>query len=100
MKVIGLDPGINKVGYGVIEENFKVLETGVFIPSLKLNYEGKIEFLLKNIEVLIEKFLPEFISVEEIYVAKNIRVALRIGILIGGIIGLSISRNIRFLLIS
>ncbi|HOK56130.1 MAG TPA: crossover junction endodeoxyribonuclease RuvC [bacterium] len=99
MRVIGIDPGINKVGYGVIDENLKVIDSGVFIPSLKLKFENKIEFLLENIETLIEKFLPEFISIEEIYVAKNARIALKIGIFIGGIIGLSISKDIKFLLI-
>jgi crossover junction endodeoxyribonuclease RuvC len=99
LKVIGIDPGITKVGYGIIEEDLKVIETGIFIPSKKLNFEGKIGFLLKNIEILIEKFNPEIISIEEIYVAKNTQIALKIGIFTGGIIGLSVLKNIKFILI-
>jgi crossover junction endodeoxyribonuclease RuvC len=99
LRVIGIDPGINKVGYGVIEENLEVVESGIFITSSKLNFENKIEFLLKNIEILIKKFSPDIISIEEIYVAKNTQVALKMGIFIGGLIGLSILRNIKFLLI-
>ncbi|MFN4227416.1 MAG: crossover junction endodeoxyribonuclease RuvC [Candidatus Ratteibacteria bacterium] len=99
MKIIGIDPGINKLGYSVIKENLNIVESGVFIPTLKLNYESKIDYLIKNFEKLIGKFSPDLISIEEIYVAKNVQIALKIGILIGGIIGLCITRNIKFVLI-
>ncbi|MCM8785282.1 MAG: crossover junction endodeoxyribonuclease RuvC [Candidatus Omnitrophica bacterium] len=99
MKIIGIDPGIKKLGYSVIREDLNLLESGVFIPSLKLNYESKIEYLLKNFERLVKSFSPDLISIEEIYVAKNVQIALKIGILIGGIIGLCITNNIKFILI-
>ncbi|MCM8811065.1 MAG: crossover junction endodeoxyribonuclease RuvC [Candidatus Omnitrophica bacterium] len=99
MRIIGLDPGINKLGYSVIEENLNVLKSGVFVPSLKLNFESKIKYLLENFESLLKNFSPDLISIEEIYVAKNIQIALKIGILIGGIIGICITRNIKFVLI-
>ncbi|MCS7181490.1 MAG: crossover junction endodeoxyribonuclease RuvC [bacterium] len=99
MKIIGIDPGINKAGYGVLNENLKVLESGIFKSPLKLSFENKIKYLLQNFETLIENFSPDYISIEEIYVAKNVQVALKIGILIGGIIGISISRNVKFFLI-
>ena len=99
MKVIGIDPGINKLGYGVIKENLNVLECGIILPSGK-SYVEKIEYLLKFIDSIINKFNPDYVSIEEIYVAKNIRVALKIGILIGGIIWIGISNNKEFFLIS
>ena len=98
MKVIGIDPGINKLGYGVIEEGLKIVECGLISPPKEF-YEKKIEYLVRNVLVLINKYNPDFISIEEIYVAKNVRVALKIGILIGGIIGISILENRKFLLI-
>lgn len=99
MKIIGIDPGINKAGYGVLDENLKVLESGIFISPLKFSFEEKIKCLLKNFEILIKNFSPDYVSIEEIYVAKNVQIALKIGILIGGIIGISLSRNVRFVLI-
>ncbi|MCM8804176.1 MAG: crossover junction endodeoxyribonuclease RuvC [Candidatus Omnitrophica bacterium] len=99
MRGIGIDPGINKLGYGIIEENFKVIDVGTIYPPFKLNYEDKIKYILKNYELLIEKYNPDFVSIEEIYVAKNVQIALKIGIIIGGIICKSISYNIKFYLI-
>jgi len=99
LKIIGIDPGINKLGYGVIEEDFKILECGIIKPSLKLNYEDKIKFLLQNFSSLVDKYSPDFVSIEEIYVAKNVQIALKIGILIGGIIWIALSNNKKFFLI-
>lgn len=99
MKIIGIDPGINKFGYGIIEDNFRVLEIGVISPSKKLSYEEKVAYLLQNYRKIIEKYSPEFVSIEEIYVGKNVQIALKIGILIGGIVGISLSNRIKFLII-
>ncbi|MGC8976424.1 MAG: crossover junction endodeoxyribonuclease RuvC [Candidatus Ratteibacteria bacterium] len=99
MKIIGIDPGINKLGYGIINGNIKIIESGTILPPKKLNYENKIKYLLENFENLIEKYNPDFVSIEEIYVAKNVQIALKIGILIGGIICSSITKNIKFSLI-
>ncbi|MCM8818006.1 MAG: crossover junction endodeoxyribonuclease RuvC [Candidatus Omnitrophica bacterium] len=98
MKIIGIDPGINKLGYGVIED-LKVLECGIIKPSSKLSFEGKVEYILKNFKEFIAKYNPDILSIEEIYVAKNVQIALKIGILIGGIIWTSLSNNIKFFLI-
>lgn len=98
MRIIGIDPGINKLGYSVIE-NFRVINCGIIKPSLKLTFEGKVEYILKNLKELFEKYNPDFLSIEEIYVAKNVQIALKIGILIGGIIWASLSNNIKFFLI-
>ena len=98
MRVIGIDPGINKLSYGVINENLSVLEYGLILPPFK-SYEKKIEYLLKNVESVINRFNPDCVSIEEIYVAKNVQVALKIGILIGGIIWIAISNNKDFFLI-
>lgn len=99
MRIIGIDPGINKLGYGIIEDDFKVIEVGTILPPLKLSYESKIEYILKNFKLLVEKYTPDFVSIEEIYVAKNVQIALKIGILIGGIIWISIFHNVKFSLI-
>ncbi|MCM8772067.1 MAG: crossover junction endodeoxyribonuclease RuvC [Candidatus Omnitrophica bacterium] len=96
--MIGIDPGINKLGYSVIE-NFKILECGILKPPSKLTFEEKIEFILKNFKKILEKYLPDIVSIEEVYVAKNVKTALNMGILVGGIISVILSYNIKFFLI-
>jgi len=98
LKVIGFDPGINKLGYGIVNENLNLLECGVVLPPFK-SYEKKVNYLLKNVESIINKFKPDFVSIEEIYVAKNVQIALKIGILIGGIIHMAVSDKKEFFLI-
>jgi len=98
LKVIGIDPGINKLGYGVVNEDLNILECGLILPPPK-SYEKKIEYLIRNVESIINKFKPDYVSIEEIYVAKNVRIALKIGILIGGIIWLALSNDKEFFLI-
>ncbi len=102
MIILGIDPAVNKLGYGVITEErglLKVLGHGRITPQPDLDFQAKLELLSAKIEEVVDTFSPEAIAIEEIYVAKNARVALRIGQVIGLVLGLAIQRKMRFALI-
>lgn len=100
MKILGIDPGINKLGFGIVEDiNFRIIDVGVINLPLKIEFEKKIENIIQKFESIINKNRPDMIAIEEVYVAKNVQIALKIGILTGGIIWSSISKKIKFILI-
>ncbi len=71
MRVIGIDPGLNELGYAVVEkaENFfKVLSLG----SIKqLNFESPLSLKLSSLFLRLEKLLknhnPQLLAVEEVF---------------------------------
>lgn len=100
--ILGIDPGVNRLGYGVISEEkglLKVKDCGLISPRRELAFQKKLAYLSARLEEVIEQNHPEVIAIEEIYVAKNARVALRIGQVIGLVVGLGLKKQIDFVLI-
>ncbi|MCM8760238.1 MAG: crossover junction endodeoxyribonuclease RuvC [Candidatus Omnitrophica bacterium] len=102
-RILGVDPAINRVGYGLIEIRDRtvcVLSTGVISSIVSASYQQKVINLTEKFDKILDKFLPDIVVVEEIYVGKNARIALKIGQITGLLIGASIKRSIPFHLIS
>ncbi len=83
MRVIGIDPGTNVTGYGIIEKarsgTFKYIGGG----EIKLRKgEPLSERLLKiseKLESVMAEFRPMHCAVEEVFFAKNVKSALTLG---------------------
>jgi len=102
LTVLGIDPGVNKLGYGTIEKKgglFKVIDFGHISPPGKFSFEEKLNYIHNKLENIFDKYNPDVVVIEEIYLAKNIQIALKIGQVIGLAIGLGLKRNIKFELI-
>ncbi len=81
MRVLGIDPGTAKLGYGVIEgkEEFRLVNLGVLSLSCHLPLAQRINLLyLKMLEVGRE-FYPDEVAIEEPFFSQNARSALTIG---------------------
>ncbi|MCM8769485.1 MAG: crossover junction endodeoxyribonuclease RuvC [Candidatus Omnitrophica bacterium] len=102
MVILGIDPAVNSLGFGVVEENrgiLKVLKSGCLRPGVKKSFTEKFAFLTREINNLIEQVQPDKIAIEEIYLGENVRVALKIGQIIGMVMGLALRRDIPWVLI-
>ncbi|MCL5408475.1 MAG: crossover junction endodeoxyribonuclease RuvC [Candidatus Omnitrophica bacterium] len=103
MIILGIDPGLNHFGFGIIEyKKNKIIpiEYGQQNISRKYRLEDKLKFIEKNISLIIDKYNPDVVAVEKIYVAKNPQIALDIGIVSGIILGISLKKNKDIFLIS
>ena len=82
MIILGVDPGIGRCGWGVIEvEGGKLKAEGYDCIETVLN--GKIEERLliinKELERLIKKYKPDVVSIEELFFGANSKTALTVG---------------------
>ncbi|MDE3178329.1 MAG: crossover junction endodeoxyribonuclease RuvC [Acidobacteriota bacterium] len=69
---MGIDPGLNITGYGLIElrsRGAELAEAGVIrLPrSSKSNLPGRLEALFKELQSLLEEFGPQMMCLEEVY---------------------------------
>lgn len=82
MKIVGIDPGIGRVGWGIIEESKGKL-TCIKFDCFETQSNTKIEErLLKINKFLSQLFLdysPDAVAVEELFFAANARTALTVG---------------------
>ena len=82
MIVLGIDPGTIVTGYGVIEkqgDRLRHLDNGGIFPPKKDSLPLRVHFIFEHIEKLIEKFSPEAVAIEDIFVAKNVASSLKLG---------------------
>ncbi|MFB3920344.1 MAG: crossover junction endodeoxyribonuclease RuvC [Terriglobia bacterium] len=71
-RVIGIDPGLNVTGYGVVEwraGEVKLLEAGVIrLPrSSGSNLPARLQSLFSEIREVMEEFRPQTMCLEEVY---------------------------------
>lgn len=77
MKILGIDPGTARIGYGLISDHpLKLLDYGVIEIKDKTN--RKFLILSEKLGELINKFKPDAASVEKIYFAKNQKTAIEV----------------------
>ena len=70
MKILGIDPGLQATGYGLIEyENKKIrlLETGTIEPKPKDLLQNKLNRIYKALDTLITQFQPQVMVLEKLY---------------------------------
>lgn len=70
MKILGIDPGLNVTGYGLIEfenSHLKLLEAGVIRPEIKDSLEAKIHTIFAHLNDIITDFRPDNMVLENLY---------------------------------
>jgi crossover junction endodeoxyribonuclease RuvC len=81
IRVLGLDPGIAMMGYGVIEDNngnLTAIEYGGLSTPAKQATSQRLRTLYEGIIAIIERHNPKEVAVE-LFVARNLRTALMVG---------------------
>ena len=68
MRVLGIDPGLNTTGYGVIEDDgFKLVEAGVIRTKANTPIQTRIKKIFDKISDIIEEHRPAVLVLEKIY---------------------------------
>ena len=82
MVILGLDPGLATLGYGVIKKEprkkAEMLDYGVILTPKDENLAVRLCMIEKGLKQIIEKFKPDEIAVEELFFAKNVKTAISV----------------------
>ena len=82
MRVLGIDPGSETLGWGVVEGSglkYALVDFGTVKSSPKEAFSRRLLKISEGIEAVIAKFKPDVLSVEEAFYANNVKVALKLG---------------------
>ncbi|MFH1831034.1 MAG: crossover junction endodeoxyribonuclease RuvC [Pseudomonadota bacterium] len=82
MRVLGIDPGSNITGYGILENKGGVMrhiDNGSIAPRAKLSFPKRLSIIYDELTELIERFCPNAVAIENVFVAKNVRSSLILG---------------------
>jgi crossover junction endodeoxyribonuclease RuvC len=82
MKILGIDPGTQVMGWGVLEtdgSDVSMVGYGAIKVPDKLQAGEKLNFLYTELNKIIRKYKPDNIAVEQPFVAKNVHSAFVVG---------------------
>ena len=82
MVVLGIDPGIKRTGYAVVEARggmAVVRVSGVLSTSPRAPFHERLKYIHHGLTEIVTRFQPDEIAVEDVFVKNNVRVALRMG---------------------
>ncbi|QQK07808.1 crossover junction endodeoxyribonuclease RuvC [Miniphocaeibacter halophilus] len=81
MIILGIDPGIAIIGYGIIEvvgSSIKLLEYGCITTSSKSPVPKRLSFIMKEMSSIIEEFKPDEMAIEELFFNKNAKTVINV----------------------
>lgn len=82
MRVLGIDPGSRRTGWGVVElqgTRLRQIASGTIAVPEKLALEKRLRAIHEALERVIAAHGPEAVAVEEIFFAKYPNAALKLG---------------------
>lgn len=82
MLVLGIDPGSITTGYGLVEkkrEKMTCIHSGIIRSSSQVSFHQRIYKIYQSVGDIIERFHPDEMAIEDVFYAKNVKSALKIG---------------------
>lgn len=95
MIILGIDPGIAIVGYGIVEyknNKFRVIDYGAITTPSTMNTAKRLERIYKGLDILIKNYNVDEVGVEELFFNKNVKTAITVA-QARGVILLACSHN-------
>lgn len=81
MRVLGIDCGCERTGYGVIESDgleHRLVDSGVIRTSPRTPFERRLLEIVRGLRQVIRQHLPEAAAVEGIFYSSNVKTALKL----------------------
>ena len=76
MIILGIDPGLATLGYGILEKdangNSRALDYGVVLTPKEERLPARLAFLEEGLNKLLDKCTPDEVAVEELFFSKNV----------------------------
>src|ERR1044071_698366 len=82
MRVLGIDPGSETTGWGVVEgdaRRYRLVDFGTVKANPRERFAARLLKISDGVVSVIEKFRPDVCAVEESFFAVNAQTALKLG---------------------
>ena len=74
--ILGIDPGTNILGYGLIgiqNKQLNLISTGILRMSKLENHQLKLKKIFESITHIVEEYLPDEVAIEAPFFGKNVQ---------------------------
>ena len=97
MRVLGIDPGSETLGWGVVEGSglkYELVDFGTVRSTAKQAFSKRLLKVYEGVAEVIDKYAPEVVAVEDTFYAANVGVALKLGQVRGAMLLLAEQRGL------
>ena len=97
MKVLGLDPGSRRTGYGLVEARgnvYRCLAHGPIVPGARLGMPQRLEAIASRVDMLITEHEPDCVCIEEAFYHESVRSTLVLGHVRGALLVAAVQRGL------
>ena len=98
MRVLGIDPGSETLGWGVVEGSglkYSLADFGTVRSSPKEAFSKRLMNAYSGVGEIIDKYQPDVVSIEEAFYSVNVKVAMKLGMVRGVILLLAEQRSLQ-----
>ncbi len=92
MVILGIDPGLAKLGWGVLETGspprnqiLRMHDYGVLTTSASEPFDNRLLMITNTFSQLLSRFRPDAVAVEDIFFFKNVSSAIPVAKVIGAL---------------
>ena len=81
MRILGIDPGLATVGWGVIDYNngkAKAVGYGTILTSKNDSFPARLKTIEEDLKVIIAKYKPDESALEELFFNNNVTTAINV----------------------
>jgi crossover junction endodeoxyribonuclease RuvC len=82
MRIIGIDPGSSVTGYGIVEQPSRHLchvASGRVVTSTQMPFHRRLKHIYCELVEVIARHTPQVMAVEDLFFARNVKSALKLG---------------------
>jgi crossover junction endodeoxyribonuclease RuvC len=82
MRILGIDPGLGRLGWGVIDEagsSIKSVAYDCIETPGSLTEEKRLAMVYDKLQDIMKRYQPEVVSVEELFFSRNVTTAFMVG---------------------
>lgn len=82
MRVLGIDPGSETLGWGVVEGSgmkYSLVDFGTVRSNTKQAFSKRLLNVYNGVAYVIDRFKPDVVAIEDTFYAVNVSVAMKLG---------------------
>ena len=94
--ILGIDPGSQKTGFGVISHEGSRSEyvTSGIIRLPRADLPARLKIIFDSVSEIVEQYCPDELSIEEVFMARDPKAAIKLGQARGAAIVACVNRDI------
>jgi len=82
MIILGIDPGLATIGYGVVNkenQNISLIDYGIISTPAKMPLPRRLSIIFNDMQEIINMYKPDCIAYEELFFYRNVTTAIDVG---------------------